>query len=254
MSTVYKTEALVISSMRWHESSKIVQFFSGDHGYLKVIAKGALRPKSDFRGVLEALNHVEIVVSHRESRGLQILTAASVINPYLEVRDDLQKTAVAFSILELIRKLFSVHEPVEAFFRYTLALLSALNSSQASDLKTYLWHFLLILSETLGFGWSLNYCAACENPPKEETVLLDYRNGDLVCGRCKNRSAAQGVTLTAPQREALIEFSGAEPWQLERLADNRLLFEGVDLTEILLRHLAYHTEVPLELKSLKWYM
>ncbi|HQU71220.1 MAG TPA: recombination protein O N-terminal domain-containing protein, partial [Calditrichia bacterium] len=55
MSEVLKTEALILGALRWRESSKIVHLYTRELGAVSVIAKGALRPKSPFRGALEAL-------------------------------------------------------------------------------------------------------------------------------------------------------------------------------------------------------
>ena len=59
MTKTIKTEALVIHGMRWSDTSKIIHLFTSEKGYIKLIARGAMKPKSPFRGVLENLNHIE---------------------------------------------------------------------------------------------------------------------------------------------------------------------------------------------------
>ena len=149
---VIKTDALVLNAMRWQESSKIVHLFSGEHGYVKVIAKGALRPKSPFRAALETLNHVEAVITHKPSRGLQLLTGVSLNHAWQGIRADLRKTALALAVMELLKKLFPEHEPVPDFFDYLTGLLAALDGSAREELRPFLWHAVLELSDVLGFA------------------------------------------------------------------------------------------------------
>lgn len=254
MSVIIKTEALVIYTMRWQESSKIVHLFSADQGYIKIIAKGAFRPKSPFRGVMETLNHIEAVISTKETRGLQILTSASLLNSFMDIREHLDKTAVSFAILEMLKKLFSIHEPVQPFFQYLIELLSALNSPGAGDAKLYLNHFLLQLSKTLGFGWTFKRCLSCKKPPEQFPVMLDYQNGGIICGNCLNRFPVSGNELTHTQWEHIARFSELDAASLPGWSQSVPANTVPDTSDILLKHIVHHTELSLDLKSLKWYV
>ena len=50
------TPAIVLSTLRYSESSKIVRLATREHGVQSVIAKGALRPKSRFGAALQLLS------------------------------------------------------------------------------------------------------------------------------------------------------------------------------------------------------
>jgi DNA repair protein RecO (recombination protein O) len=250
---IIKTEALVLNALRWQESSKIVHLFSEDLGYIKIIAKGAFRPKSPFRGVMETLNHIETIISTRETRGLQILTSATLLDSYLEIREDLGKTGVAFSVLEMLKKLFSVHEPVKPFFQYIMGLFAALNVKDSGPAMMYLNHFLLQLSKTLGFGWTFEVCLNCKNIPEKFPVMPDYQNGGILCGSCRDRFPATGSGLSQKQWKRICDFSETEPALLPGILASETFELTADFSDLLLKHLTHHTEEPLELKSLKWY-
>lgn len=253
MSEIFKTDALVLRSMRWSESSKIVHLYTQDKGYLKVIAKGALQPKSPFRGNLETLNFVEIVVSSKETRGLQLLTAAALHNSFQKIRADLKKTAIAFSLIELIQQFLRTHEPIQRFFSYTVDLLSSLNESEFNDYRIYLWHFLMTLSDALGFGWSLDKCLICKTPLETPAIFLDYENGAVICQRCKLKSDTKGIKISKAQWKILKSISEIDVSEIGSFFKE---IEGkmeIDFTNILIKHLSYHTDTFVELKSLKWY-
>ncbi len=254
MEPILKTEALVLYAMRWQESSKIVHLYTAEAGYLKIIAKGAFRPKSPFRGALEALNRIEAIISTRQSRGLQILTSASLLDSYLNIREDLHKTTLGFAVLEVLKKLFSTHEPVQPFFHYLTEWLAALNSENLSNPGMYLWHFLIRATRVLGFEGALHHCLHCGKAPEAFPVLLDYRQGGLLCGECRGRRGGMGLELDPAQWKTLAAISQAEVSALAQIVKPEAQTLPPELTEVLLGHLAHHTEIPLELKSLKWYM
>lgn len=253
MSEIFKTDAIVLRSSRWSESSKIVHLLTPDKGYIKVIAKGAFQQKSPFRGTLETLNLVEIVVSLKESRGLQLITSASLQNSFQKIRADLEKTAIAFSIIELIQQLLRTHEPLQEFFEYTTLALSRLNISPSSDLRIYLWHFMLNLSRSLGFGWDFNQCVACGSFPTAPFVFLDYENGGIICQKCFAGHQANTLKIETQQWQFLKMLSETG---VENLEDSPYAVPGqksTDYATVLIKHLSFHTDTTIELKSLKWY-
>lgn len=256
MAEVIKTEALVLYTTRWHETSKIVHLFTEQLGDIKVLAKGALRPKSPFRGILEALNHLEVIISLRETRGLQILSSATLFNAYMDIRENLSKTAIAFSILELLKKFFQLHEPVQDFFHYVIRLLQNLNECQHEFFKPFLWHFLLKLSEVLGFGWNFSTCLICEKIPDHFPVFLDSHQGGIICGQCSSSGVINtSDPLTRPQWEFLDSLATFSPDDIDKLSETKFSEQNNDIfTNVLLKHLSFHTETVVDLKSLKWYM
>ena len=252
MSELYKTTALVLHSTRWSESSKIVHLFTPDKGIFKVIAKGALQPKSDFRGVLETITYIEIVVAHKESRGLQILSAASVINSFLRTKENLNKTAISFSFIELIEQFLKLHEPVPDFFHYTIQAIFSLDENSYQNLKLYLWQFILNLSMILGFGWNFNQCLKCKQPLSQEQFFLDYQQGGVICRNCQQNRKLNGLEIDDTQLKTLKKLNTVKLISSQSLSENNN--NKKDFTNILLKHLSYHTDTFVELNSLKLYI
>ncbi len=254
MSEIIKTRALVVYATPWSDTSKIVHLFTREHGYLKVIAKGARRPKSEFRGVLEVLNQVEAVVSLKETRGLQIVTQADLLEAFTNIRDDLNRTAVAFAIMELIRTLLNYRESMVRLYDQTIQLLRELNQPETSEPLLHLLLFLILISEHLGFAWNFAQCARCHRTPQTFPVQVDMENGAVICNRCASLSIPYPRKLGKAQWQLLR--------QLEEIVRNRTpipsSLSGISvqrpLVELLLDHLRYHTDQSLQLKSLKMYL
>src|SRR5215204_6429821 len=68
------TPAVVLSSLRYSETSKIVRLATREFGVQSVIAKGALRPKSRFGAALQLLSEGEAQFVLKENRELHLLT------------------------------------------------------------------------------------------------------------------------------------------------------------------------------------
>ena len=66
-----------------------------------VIAKGARQSKSNYQGVLESINLLEVVVYISATRKLQILGEISLEDSFRKIREDYDKTGYAFALLEL---------------------------------------------------------------------------------------------------------------------------------------------------------
>src|SRR5258707_8994431 len=75
----FKTEAVVLRSIRYGEADRIVHLYSATRGRLGAIAKGSRRPKSRFGGRLEPFFPLDLVLY--EGRGdLCTVTGASTLD------------------------------------------------------------------------------------------------------------------------------------------------------------------------------
>ena len=248
MTQTLKTPAFVLYSIRWSESSKIVHLFTSEKGYVKAIARGALRPKSPFRGTLENLNHIEVILNIKEGRGLQLVSQVSLLNPFSNVRDNLEATAIAFAISELLRAVVHENEASQPLFQFTIRTLEELNASVTSSSILFLIRYLLYLSEFLGFGWNLKVCSSCKKIPQKFPLRAEIVNGSVYCRDCVSQTILKTVPLSSDQWQLLQQLQQASPTTLIKPD-----IPSQPLIDLLLSHLSYHTEQNLQLKSLKLY-
>jgi DNA repair protein RecO (recombination protein O) len=125
---ILKTEAVVLKGWRLGETSRILSVFTRDHGKLKIVAKGALGPKSKFKGCLESLSHVGIVYYEKKTRELQLLSQVDLIDGHIHILGDLERTALAFAGSELVDKAVLLDEPIPQVFVLLTSYLSALDT------------------------------------------------------------------------------------------------------------------------------
>src|ERR1700742_4617615 len=83
----YKTEAIVLRSMRFSEADRILHLYTADRGRIGAIAKGVRKTKSRFGARLEPLSHVELML-HEGAGELQTITGVELLRTHRAARED----------------------------------------------------------------------------------------------------------------------------------------------------------------------
>ena len=83
----YKTEAIVLRSMRFSEADRILHLYTAERGRLGAIAKGIRKTKSRFGARLEPLSHVELML-HEGAGELQTITGVELLRSHHQTRED----------------------------------------------------------------------------------------------------------------------------------------------------------------------
>ena len=246
MPQIIKTKALILGSMRWKESSKIVTLFTVDHGKIKVIARGALRNKSPFSGKLESLNYAEVIINEKKSRSLQILNDIDIISSFNNLRMQYDRMPYAMSILEIIQQIFENEFNDEVFFDFVVELLGAVDEAEHPEIV--LWYFLLKLSSYLGFKPALSGCASCKKTDFSRAVKLSIENGRIYCYECPSDSLLN-ETLS-PQSLYVLQKLQYYPHK-KIAAFTTPINNKQNITVFLLRYLNFHLDKKLTVRSLQ---
>lgn len=187
-----KTHAVVLRTRRMGETSKLVTLFSEDHGKLKVTAKGARRPKSQFGGCLEVTWEVQIVCAVRDDRDLHTLSDAEAVRPRALLLGDLARLSYAAAACEMVDRLTIEHEPNRRLYRCLTGVLGALEEVAPAQLESLFWYYQLRVAEALGYRPELARCAGCGAPPAA-AAWFSPGMGGAVCRDCsRGDGAAQG--------------------------------------------------------------
>ena len=245
MPKLLKSEAIILDTIRWKESSKIVTLFSREWGIIKVIARGVYRNKSAFAGKLESLNRIKAIINSRPSRSLQILTEVDTVDSFNDIRLDLDRLLYALAILELIHQTIRESHSDTVFFDFTVVLLDAIKST--NNPAIILIYFMLKLVSFLGFKPNFDRCQVCENEPSSEYAFLSMENGTIYCHDC-----AEGTALLRKiELKDLITLKQLQKYHHRKISK----FELNDLPtqhfiNLLIDYLNFHTEANIVVKSL----
>lgn len=183
-----KTDAVVLRSRRHGETSKLVTLFTEDHGKLKVMAKGARRPKSKFAGCLEVSWSVHIVCSVRDDRDLHTLTDAESLRPRASLLADLRRLSYAAAACEMVDRLTIEHEANRRLYLCLTGVLGGFEEVEPAQLESLFWYYQLRLAEALGYRPELAVCVHCGTPTGGDAAWFSPGLGGAVCRDCGRRA------------------------------------------------------------------
>jgi DNA repair protein RecO (recombination protein O) len=184
---ITKTEAVVLKSMNFRDSSKIVTFYTRRYGKVKGIAKGARQMKSKFGAALQPITKVSLVLYKKEHRDLQLISECDAIKTYKSTHSELERMAVALSVLELVNQLSHEEEENDKLY---LLLVDTLNEIERAkkNFISLLFAFEIRYAAQFGFAPNLEICSHCgrslNDMEAEGTAVFRLSRGAVLCNRC----------------------------------------------------------------------
>lgn len=151
------THAIILSTLRYGESSKIVRLATREHGVQSAIAKGALRPRSRFGAALQPLSGGVAHVILSERRDLHILTAFDVNTLPLPLTAEVPRYAAAAALAELMVRVAPAEPHPEAFDSLETAL-RELQAEPTGAVAALGIRRVWLLVAALGFAPVLDLC------------------------------------------------------------------------------------------------
>ena len=216
MGRSYKTEAVVLRSIRFSEADRVLHLFTSERGRVNAIAKGVRKTGSRFGGRLEPLTHVALML--HEGRGdLHTVSGADIIRSHAAVRGRTYNLAVGQIGAEAVLKLNTEPEPQPQMFaglNRFLTLLETWTASADADpaLDPLGLGFQLKLLMLSGYLPHLTACASCGSPGP----LAGYSPaaGGAVCDECLGQPGTFAVeyeSLTAIEQMLALPLGEPRP-------------------------------------------
>jgi len=170
---IIKTRAVILREIKFRDQSKICSLYSREFGKISVIIKGARNPKNKLSGLFSAGNVVDLVLYKKNSRDIQLVTDGNLISSPMVPAPDLDRFAVLYRIIDLVRHATEGHEKNLSLFKLLSGTLEELYSNDVHFQQLYTW-FLLRFVSLLGFQPSLRFCVLSgrELMPAVESMKL----------------------------------------------------------------------------------
>jgi DNA repair protein RecO (recombination protein O) len=175
-----RVEAVVLRHSDWGEADRMLTIFTRELGKLRVVAKGARRPRSRKAGHLEPFTRVALLLAR--GREIWIVTQAETLDAYLPVRDDLERTGYAAYVAELLDRF--TYEEGENSSLYRLFVEALERVSTLEDPVPAIRYYEIRLLDLLGFRPELFHCVQCGNEIQPEAQYFSALLGGVVCPRC----------------------------------------------------------------------
>ncbi|GEM_PF-3493802 len=168
-----RTEALVIRTWPFSESTLIVSLLTADHGVVRAIAKGARRLKGRTAAAFEFCAYVHGNLRVGAGDRLGSLTSVTLRRAWPCLRENLMRLALASVALELLEEVASVSPPDPFFLEEALAYLEALETTEAPGSLTA----LVLLRLLHHAGHPPQVASELRTGPAPDRVLFSFRQG-----------------------------------------------------------------------------
>ncbi len=243
MPGTYKTEAIVLRSIRYGEADRILHLYSATRGRVNAIAKGSRRPRSRFGGRLEPFFRLDLVL--HEGRGeLATVTAASTVAAHSGLRSSGPALMAAARACDAVLRLLDSAEANVPAYNLLCRYLALLDGQEppsgvspfafvdgAAGKATAL-AFRLKLALAAGFSPELASCARCGE--SDRLVGFSGEAGGIVCAACE-RGAFE---LSGDAHRFLVEALG-QPLAAAPSASERTLRQAERAISETLEHHAH---------------
>ncbi|MFC1809271.1 DNA repair protein RecO [Candidatus Omnitrophota bacterium] len=176
---ITKTQAFVLRSYKFRESSLIVSLYTKECGKVKAVAKGVHRIKSKKIAHFELFNLLELTMYEKPNRELQLVTDSSIVNYYGTIRENFDLSINATYIVELIDKMTHVHLPNDTLFRL---MSTYFGSIKPSNYELFTLAFEVKLLKLLGIFPNLTHCITCKEPIDFPSGI-SFEQGGALCDK-----------------------------------------------------------------------
>lgn len=145
------TNAIVISSLKYSDTSLIVNCYTQTDGIKSYLLRGVLKSR---KGKLkpayfQPLMQLRIVANHNSKGNLNSLKEVEVLHFYDEIHTDIKKQSIAMFLAEVLNDSLKEEEANDRLFQYLETSFLWLDSH--SEIANFHLIFLLNLTKFLGF-------------------------------------------------------------------------------------------------------
>jgi DNA repair protein RecO (recombination protein O) len=193
----YRTDAIVLRTVDFAETSQVVHLGTPDHGLVPAIAKGAHAPKGPFQGGLSLATLGEASLLARAGAELELLRSFKMTDGFRGLREDLDRFAAGEHVIGLLRSFMRPALANPALFLAGVVALRAVSHAPRTAVPVWVVVFEARALDACGHRPHLGSCVGCGGAP-EGDLRFDPSLGGVAHARC-----AKGPSRRLP-KEALL--------------------------------------------------
>lgn len=221
-----KWEGIVIRTIDYGESSKILTLYTREHGKVGIMARGAKKPKSRLAAVSQLFTH-GFYLCRFGGQGMAELSQGEILSSYRSLRENLTSTAYAAYMAELLDRLTMDREPNPFLFQLLSLTFRYLDEGRDPEILCRIFESKML--RLAGITPHLHSCANCGK--EKEPYSFSVSSGGLLCPDCSSVDP-HAISVTAGTWKLLRLF---QIFDLQRLGD----IQVKDSTRSQLRHVLH---------------
>ena len=230
-----KTRGIIFRSVKYGESSLILEVYTEERGLRKYIVSGVRKARSSTpASKLQLMNLVDLIAYERPGKDMTRIKEVRPALIYTRIPFEVDRGTIGLFMLEVARNSIRESEENPALFTFLFESFAFLDRTTGPTANIHL-HFLLELTTHLGFLPSGSYSDA--------TPLFDLQEGHFTGG-----FPGHTEYLDANRSALMYRLLHADRQELADITTTRDERSGL-LTD-LLRYYRYHIEGMREINSL----
>jgi len=206
------TRAVLLRAHAYGETSRILRFYTHDHGLLSVMARGVRGRSGKGTVTLDTFASGELTAYVRPQRDLHTMKDFSCTRLRSGLGGDVVRFAGASAVAELVVS-HADQEPHPEVFVALEEALDALEAVPPALVGTACLSGAWRIVDAFGFAPELDRCARCARPlGAEEVGRFDLAAGGMLCPRCAEGNGGPRVgPLARAQIRGLLEGAVDRP-------------------------------------------
>ena len=175
---VITLEGIIINTKNYGDTSKILDILTKEYGVIGVIAKGCKSIKSNLRSVTDKLTYANFTLYFKKDK-LSILSEASVINNFSNIKKDIEKISYASFLIDLTNQVYKQCEDLEL---YDLLISGLIKINEKFNPLAITNIIELKYLNYLGVMPNLDGCTICGS---KRVITLSSDKGGYICSKCR---------------------------------------------------------------------
>ncbi len=183
-----KTSGIVIKRINLGEADRLLTIYTAEVGKVRAIAKGSRRTLSKLAGHLEPLS-LTIFELH-EGKSFFVITSADLVAGFMGIQNDLEKTSLAFYLLEMVDVLTThdhAHDAIFDLLRDGLTLLE--QPAETVGTRLFVVAFMLKLLAEVGYLPELSRCVNCQKSLMPAGNYFSPSLGGIIDPSCRQEAS-----------------------------------------------------------------
>jgi DNA repair protein RecO (recombination protein O) len=189
---LHRLEGIVIRSMDYGESNKIITIFTRDAGKVGIMVRGAKKMNSRHSAITQLFTYGEFVFFKSGSQ-MGTLNHADILTSHHRLRADLMLTAYCAYMAEMVDRVGVDNEPNPYIYEQLQAALAGIEEGKDPQVVTHFFEMKMLIQA--GYAPNFDQCSICGQDT--DNPLLHIQLGGLICDRCvRDNPQPQLISIT----------------------------------------------------------
>lgn len=209
---LYRVTGIVLKRTDVGEADRLLTLLTAERGKLRAVAKGARKPSARKTGHVELFNSATFLMA--VARDIDIVSQADTLEPFIRVRDDLDRLSYAYYFAELVDRF--LEEGMEHREVYELMLNAMHWLETTRHLGRTARYFEMQLLDALGYRPQLYLCVHSKQQLLPEENFFSPEGGGIL--RAQYRDVHHdSISVPVTALKVLRYLQGRQFEEMERL-------------------------------------